>query len=115
VLKYSNRKRKHWVHPFFRDNLNSGVYIISIELSLKARYVLPFGCRPKSSKSSGRSVPQPLDRLYADQVAEMKFMRKTASLTLWDHKRNKEIILKEWILTESQTTFRTTDHMEKEA
>jgi hypothetical protein len=54
-------------------------------------------------------------------------MKKTAGLTLWDHKRNEEIlknlkvepvakfiqnyqanwriILKEWILTESQTTF----------
>jgi hypothetical protein len=53
--------------------------------------------------------------------------RKTAGFTLWDHKRNEEIlknlkvepllnlfriigpvgriILKEWILTESQTTF----------
>jgi hypothetical protein len=25
-------KRKHWVHPFFRDNLNSGAYIVSKEL-----------------------------------------------------------------------------------
>jgi hypothetical protein len=25
------------------------------------------------------------------QAAEMKFMRKTAGLTLWDHKRNEEI------------------------
>jgi hypothetical protein len=55
-------------------------------------------------------------------------MRKSAGLTLWDHKRNEDIfknlkvenqflnlfriigpigriILKEWILTESQTTF----------
>jgi hypothetical protein len=58
------------------------------------------------------------------QTAEMKFMRKTAGLTLLDHKRNEEIrksnhflklfsiigpigrnILKEWILTESRTTF----------
>jgi hypothetical protein len=61
------------------------------------------------------------------QAAEMKFMRKTAGLILWDHKRNEEIlknlkvnqflnlsrtigpigrnILKEWILAESQTTF----------
>jgi hypothetical protein len=62
------------------------------------------------------------------QAAEMKFMRKTAGFTLWDHKRNEEIfkknwnsnqflnlfriigptgrnILKEWILAESQTTF----------
>jgi hypothetical protein len=57
----------------------------------------------------------------------MKFMRKTAGLTLWDHKRSEEIlknlkvvpilnlsriigptgrnILKEWILAESQTIF----------
>jgi hypothetical protein len=26
------------------------------------------------------------------QAAEMKFVRKTASLTLWDHKRNEEIL-----------------------
>jgi hypothetical protein len=26
------------------------------------------------------------------QSAEMKFMRKTVGLTLWDHKRNKEIL-----------------------
>jgi hypothetical protein len=61
------------------------------------------------------------------QAAEIKFMRKTAGLTLWDHKRNEGIlknlkvepifkfiqnywatgrnILKEWILVESQTTF----------
>jgi hypothetical protein len=26
------------------------------------------------------------------QAAEMKFMRKTAGLTLWDHKRNEEIL-----------------------
>jgi hypothetical protein len=26
------------------------------------------------------------------QAAEMKFMRKTACLTLWDHKRNEEIL-----------------------
>jgi hypothetical protein len=68
----------------------------------------------------------------------MKFMRKTAGLTLWDHKvMNKlkkknwnfkqflnlfriigpigRITLKEWSLTESQTTFWTTGHMEKEA
>jgi hypothetical protein len=25
------------------------------------------------------------------QAAEIKFMRKTAGLTLWDHKRNEEI------------------------
>jgi hypothetical protein len=23
MLKYNIRKRKHWVHPFFRENLNS--------------------------------------------------------------------------------------------
>jgi hypothetical protein len=26
------------------------------------------------------------------QAAEMKFMRKTAGLTLWDHKRNEDIL-----------------------
>jgi hypothetical protein len=51
--------------------------------------------------------PQPLDRFHTDgispnldggekmlQAAEMKFMRKTAGLTLWDHKRNEEIFKK---------------------
>jgi hypothetical protein len=28
------------------------------------------------------------------QAAEMKFMRKTAGFTLWDHKRNEEILKK---------------------
>jgi hypothetical protein len=28
------------------------------------------------------------------QAANMKFMRKTAGLTLWDHKRNEEILKK---------------------
>jgi hypothetical protein len=59
------------------------------------------------------------------QAAEMKFMRRTAGLTLWDLKRNEEILknlkvepiskfiqnyranwkehIKEWILAESQT------------
>jgi hypothetical protein len=74
------------------------------------------------------------------QAAEMTFMKKTAGFTLLDHKRNEEIVkkkrtrklnqslkslriivpigrvtLKEWILTESQTNFCTTDYMEKEA
>jgi hypothetical protein len=31
--KRGNGKRKHWVHPFFHDNLNSGAYIVSKELS----------------------------------------------------------------------------------
>jgi hypothetical protein len=26
-------KRKHWVHPFFRDNLNSGAYMVWKELN----------------------------------------------------------------------------------
>jgi hypothetical protein len=26
-------KRKHWMHPFFRGNLNSGAYIVSKELN----------------------------------------------------------------------------------
>jgi hypothetical protein len=26
------------------------------------------------------------------QAAEMKFMRETADLTLWDHKRNEDIL-----------------------
>jgi hypothetical protein len=25
--------RKHWVHPFFHNNLNSGAYIVSKELN----------------------------------------------------------------------------------
>jgi hypothetical protein len=35
------------------------------------------------------------------KAAEMKFMRKTARLTLWDHKRNEEIFKK----FESRTNF----------
>jgi hypothetical protein len=31
-LRVRQEKRKHWVHPFFRDNLNSGAYIVSKEL-----------------------------------------------------------------------------------
>jgi hypothetical protein len=31
--KRGNGKRKHWVHPFFRDNLSSGAYIVSKELN----------------------------------------------------------------------------------
>jgi hypothetical protein len=30
-LRRCKRRRKHWVHPFFRDNLNSGNYIVSKE------------------------------------------------------------------------------------
>jgi hypothetical protein len=33
MLKYNIRKRKHWVHPFFRDNTNSGAYIVLRELN----------------------------------------------------------------------------------
>jgi hypothetical protein len=62
-----------------------------------------------------------------DCKQQMKFMRKTAGPTLWDNKRNEEILknlkvepvskfiqncranwkdhIKEWILAESQTTF----------
>jgi hypothetical protein len=31
--KRGNGKGKHWVHLFFRDNLNSGAYIILEELN----------------------------------------------------------------------------------
>jgi hypothetical protein len=31
--KSGNEKRKHWVHPFFRDNLSSGACIVSKELN----------------------------------------------------------------------------------
>jgi hypothetical protein len=31
--KRGQEKRKHWVHPFFRDSLNSGAYIVSKELN----------------------------------------------------------------------------------
>jgi hypothetical protein len=33
-LRLSKRRqeRKHWVHPFFRNNLNSGAYIVSKEI-----------------------------------------------------------------------------------
>jgi hypothetical protein len=31
--KRGQEKRKHWVHPFFHDNLNSGAYIITKELN----------------------------------------------------------------------------------
>jgi hypothetical protein len=33
MLKYSIRKRRHWMHPLFRDNLNWGAYIVSKELN----------------------------------------------------------------------------------
>jgi hypothetical protein len=33
MLKYNIRKRKLWVHPFFRDNLNPSAYIVSKELN----------------------------------------------------------------------------------
>lgn len=73
------------------------------------------------------------ERLRAEDV---KFTRKTAGFTLLHHKRNEEVLksfkvesvskfiqnysaswmtFKEWILTEFQTNFCTTDHMEKEA
>jgi hypothetical protein len=31
--KRRQEKSKHWVNPFFRDNLNSGAYIVSKELN----------------------------------------------------------------------------------
>jgi hypothetical protein len=34
MLKYNIRKRKHWVHPFFCDDLNWSAYIVSKELNL---------------------------------------------------------------------------------
>jgi hypothetical protein len=32
-VRREDRKKKHWVHPFFHDNLNSGAYIVSKELN----------------------------------------------------------------------------------
>jgi hypothetical protein len=32
-MRRRQEKRKHWVHPFFRDNLNSGAYIVPKELN----------------------------------------------------------------------------------
>jgi hypothetical protein len=32
VEREYEEKRKHWVHPFFCDNLNSGACIVSKEL-----------------------------------------------------------------------------------
>jgi hypothetical protein len=34
MLKYNIRKRKHWIRPFFCDNLKGGAYIVSKELKL---------------------------------------------------------------------------------
>jgi hypothetical protein len=31
--KRGNGQRKHWVHPFFHDNLNLGAYIVLKELN----------------------------------------------------------------------------------
>jgi hypothetical protein len=33
MLKYNIKQRKHWVHPFFHDSLNSGADIVSKELN----------------------------------------------------------------------------------
>jgi hypothetical protein len=41
MLKHNIRKRKHWLHPFFRDSLNSGAYIVSIELKPGSKLLHP--------------------------------------------------------------------------
>jgi hypothetical protein len=50
---------------------------------LKARPVLIYGSEAWTIRKADE------ERLHA---ADMKFMRKTAGLTLWDHKRNERIL-----------------------
>jgi hypothetical protein len=40
--KRRQEKRKHWVHPFFRDNLNPGAYIVSRELNQNPELFISF-------------------------------------------------------------------------